>query len=104
MKKEERRKYYDAIFEGCDEKVMKLISRTIDGLIDCEIKMDEVKKLPFVEVNPKNPAKQRRTAAATVFKECFAQHTNAIRVLMKILILEKPSDADELLKRLEEFE
>ena len=99
----EKRRFYEKIFENADPAERDLIDRLIDEVVYLEETMDEMKQLPFVAVNPKNPAMQRRTPAAAVYKDCMSQYQNAIRILLNVIRKTEPSAADELMKRLEEF-
>lgn len=101
--KQDKKEFYLKIFENADEAERKLVERTIDEVIFLEEEMTELKQLPFVVVNPKNPSQQRVTPAAKVYKDCMSQHTNAIRVLLNVLRKVETSAQDELMKRLEEF-
>lgn len=65
--------------------------------------MDELKKMPFVRVSPKNPAMQKTTPASKVYKECMQSYMNAIRILLNTLRKVESSAADELIERLKEF-
>jgi hypothetical protein len=65
--------------------------------------MATLKKLEFIKVHPTNPALQKTTPAAKLYKECSQSYMNAIRILVGILHKTDSSAQDELLKRLEEF-
>ena len=102
-KQEDRRKYYDEIFKSVDETERKLVDRLIDEVVYYEDEMDRLRELPWVAVNPRNPAIQKTTAAAKVYKGIAGQYMNAIRILLNVLRKVETSEQDELLKRLEEF-
>ena len=65
--------------------------------------MERLKKMPFISVNPKNPARQKVTAAARLYKEYVTSYMNALRILLNVLRKVETSAQDELLKRLGEF-
>jgi hypothetical protein len=44
-----------------------------------------LKKLPFIRVNPDNPAEQKPTAAAKQYKEFLQQYNNCIKILISVL-------------------
>ena len=48
---------------------LELVTDIIDQIIFLEDKLTELKELPFIEVNSKNPMKQRNTPAAKMYKE-----------------------------------
>ena len=56
----------------------------IDELVFLEQQMDDLKKLPFIAVNPKNPSQQKPTAASRQYKEFLQQYNNSLRLLLKI--------------------
>jgi hypothetical protein len=50
-----------------------------------EAQLKELKKLPFIRVNPDNPAEQKPTAAAKQYKEFLQQYNNCIKILISVL-------------------
>lgn len=55
----------------------------VDEIIFLEERLVELKKLPFIKVNPKNPSQQKSTPAQKQYKELLQQYTNLIKVLAK---------------------
>lgn len=100
----DRRAEYDDIFKDVDENEKRLVDNLIDEVIYYEEQMAELKKLPFININPKNPAQQKQTAAAKLYKEMSASYMNGIRILLNILRKVESAAQDELLRRLAEFE
>lgn len=98
-----RRKQLNEIFADIDPNEKSLIDNLLDEVAFLEVRMTELKKLPFISVHPKNPALQKVTAAAKQYKECSQSYMNAIRILVSILHKVESSAQEELLKRLEEF-
>lgn len=98
-----RREELDDIFRDVDEDEKKLVNHLIDEVVFLEEQMMRLKKLPFLNVHPKNPAMQKTTPAAKQYKECAQSYMNATRILLNILRQVESSAQDELLKRLEEF-
>lgn len=74
------------IRDGTDEI---LIVSMIDEFLFLESKLDELRKLPMIKINPKNPAQQKATPASKLYKELLQQYMNILKVLMRI------SGADE---------
>lgn len=93
----------DDLFKDVDENERKLVDNLINEVIYYEEQMEALKALPFISVNPKNPAQQKTTAAAKLYKEFATSYMNAIRILLNILRKVESSAQDELLRRLEEF-
>lgn len=103
MKTEKRRAEYDAILQDVDESEKRLVDRLVDEVVWYEEQMEELKKLPFIVTNPKNPAQQKTTTAAKLYKEHATSYMNALRILLNILRKVESTAQDELLRRLEQF-
>lgn len=56
----------------------------IDELVFLEHQMTELKKYPFIAINPKNPSQQKPTAASRQYKEFLQQYNNSLRLLLRI--------------------
>ena len=93
----------EELFRDVDENEKKLADKLILEVAFYEEQMDNLKQLPFINVNPKNPAQQKTTAAARLYKEYATSYMNGLRILLNILRKVETSAQDELLKRLEEF-
>ena len=104
MKKSERRAEYDDLFKDVDDTEKRLVDHLIDEVVYYEEQMQELKRLPFIHVHPKDPAKQKTTAAARLYKEYATSYMNALRILLNILRKVESTAQDELLRRLEEFQ
>lgn len=59
-------------------------ARLIEEVLFLEEKMAELKKLPFIAYNPKNPMQQKSTPAAKQYKEFLQQYNNSLRLLFRI--------------------
>lgn len=94
---------YMALLEPLDESEKKMLEGTVRELVFMEQKMVECKKLPFISVHPRNPALQKSTVAAKLYKETSAGYMNAVRVLLSALNKVDESAENELLKKLEQF-
>lgn len=93
-----------AYFELVDEDKKQFAYDTIDEYCFFLERIDELKKLPAIEISKKNPARQRLTPAAKLIKE-YSQVIDAKRgTLLRILYRVENSAADELLAKLSEFE
>lgn len=49
-----------------------------------ETRLEELRKLPFIKVNPKNPVQQKTTPAGRQYKELLQQYINLIKALEKL--------------------
>lgn len=61
-----------------------LVDQLIDEIIFLENQLIELKKLPFISVNPKNSMQQKSTPAAKQYKEFLQQYANCIKVLARV--------------------
>jgi hypothetical protein len=59
-------------------------SQLIDEIVFIEERLKELKKLPFIAVNPKNPAQQKATPASRQYKEMLQQYNNSLRLLFRL--------------------
>lgn len=59
-------------------------AQLIDEIIFIEEQLAEVRKLPLISYNPKNPLQQRATPAAKMYKELLQQYNNSLRLLFKL--------------------
>lgn len=98
-----RREKFNNIFKDVEDNERELVDKLIDEVIFLEEKMIELKKLPFISVNPKNPALQKPTSASKLYKECSQSYMNAIRILINVLRTVESSALNDLLERLKEF-
>lgn len=82
----ERMNEINEIFKNADESIKKILKTTMDEAVFVEEQLKELKKYPFLEVNPKNASQQRQTAAAKQYKELLQQYNNCIKILLSALI------------------
>ena len=99
-KREQLRSY----FENVDEDKRSFAHDTVDEYLFFLDRIAELKKLPFIRVSKKDPARQELTPAAKLVRE-YSQAVDAKRkTLLMILYRVESSAADELLAKLAEFE
>jgi hypothetical protein len=68
----------------------------IDDVVFLEQQLDQLRKLPFMKVNPQNPAQQKPTPAAKQYKELLQQYNNCIKILTGILRKDAPEEDSPL--------
>lgn len=78
------------------DDAMELVTSVIDDVIFLEERLEELKKLPFIEVNSNNPMKQRSTPAAKQYKEFLQQYINCIKMIEAIIYRDKRLEGDEV--------
>ena len=77
------------------EESIDLVTDVIDEIIFLEGKLEELKQLPFININPKNPMQQRNTPAAKMYKEFLQQYINCIKVIEGIIYRDKRLEGEE---------
>lgn len=84
MSNTERKTELLRVFEGVkDEKGV--ILPMIDDVVFLEETLTELRKLPFMSVNPRNPAQQKATPASKQYKELLQQYNNCVKILLGVL-------------------
>ena len=78
------------------EDSLQLVDEVIDEVIFLEGKLEELKKLPFIQVNPKDASKQRSTPAAKMYKEFLQQYINCIKMIEYVIYKDKRLEVDEV--------
>lgn len=59
-------------------------TQLIDEIVFIEERLIELKKLPFININPRNPMQQKATPAAKQYKELLQQYNNSLRLLLRL--------------------
>lgn len=77
------------------EESIDLVDEVIDEIIFLEGKLQKLKRMPFIEVNPRNPTQQRNTPAAKMYKEFLQQYINCIKVIESVIYRNKKLEGDE---------
>lgn len=65
---------------GCEENARELVK----DIAFLEERMQELRKLPFIKVDPNNPERQKGTAAAKQYKDLLQQYTNSLKLFLKM--------------------
>ena len=78
------------------EDSLDLVNDVIDEVIFLEGKLTELKALPFIQFNPKNPMQQRNTPAAKMYKEFLQQYINCIKMIEYVIYKEKRLEGEEV--------
>lgn len=77
-RKEELIKY---ICKTDDDKITML--PIIEEMVFLEGRLDDLRKLPFIQIHPNDMSKQRSTPAAKQYKELLQQYTNILKIVTK---------------------
>ena len=81
---EERKKaLWEIINKAGSQNDIKAV-QLVEEIVFLEEQLKELKKLPFISVNPKNPAQQKATPASKQYKELLQQYNNSLRLLLRL--------------------
>lgn len=80
---------YKEIMELVPEDSKKLLVTVVMQMVELETRLDNLKALPFIEVHPKNPMKQRVTPAAKQYKEFMQQYINCVKAIESVIYRDK---------------
>lgn len=81
--------------------IKEVLAPTIREIVFLERQLDELRKLPFMRVNPNNPEQQKATPAARQYKEMLQQYNNCVKVVTVALTRMPHGDASPLAEFLE---
>lgn len=56
----------------------------VDEIVFIEEQLVELRKLPFININPNNPMQQKATPASKQYKEFLQQYNNSLKLLLKL--------------------
>lgn len=87
---------YDELMELIPDDSKELVKDIIEQIIFLESKLQELKKLPFLEIHPTDSSKQRNTPASKQYKEFLQQYINCIKVLESIIYRDKRLEGEEV--------
>jgi len=74
---------------------VKLVEDVIDEIVFLEGRLEALKKLPFIQVNPKNAEQQRSTQAFKQYKETLQQYTNCVKLIESVIYRDKRIESEE---------
>lgn len=85
----------DELVNIIPEDSLELVTSVIDDVIFLEERLTELKQLPFIEFDPKNPMRQRSTPASKLYKEFLQQYINCIKMIEGVIYRDKRLEGDE---------
>ena len=100
----ERLEQLQEIFGSIDDDKKQVIEPLLSDVVYMEERLAALKALPHIRVDSKNPMRQEATPAFKQWKDMQQQYLNALKVLMTALYRVESDAADELMKKLSEFE
>ena len=92
------------VFDSLDDDKKPFAYDTLDEYLYFQEQVRKLQKLPLIRVSEKNPSKQEITPAGKLLKD-YSQALDAKRAtLLRLLYRVENNAADELIKKLAEFE
>lgn len=85
----------DELVKIIPEESLELVTSVIDDVVFLEERLEELKKLPFIQVDPHNSMRQRGTPAAKQYKEFLQQYINCIKVIEAVIYRDKKLEGEE---------
>ena len=81
----ERKEELLKAFAEVDDSVREIVVPMIDDVVFLEEQLVALRGLPFLRVHPTDPAQQKPTTAAKMYKELLQQYNNCIKILCGVL-------------------
>lgn len=100
----ERLEQLQEIFDSIDDDKKQVIAPLLCDVVYMEERLADLKALPHMRVDKRNPLRQEATPAFKQWKDLQQQYINAIKVLLTALYRVESDAADELMKKLSEFQ
>lgn len=95
------------LIDNNNTKSVKVISEIIDDFVFLEEQLKELRKLPQILINKENPALQKLTPAAKLYKEYLVQYSNLVKIILSAIDEEVTEDEESVIsqffKNQEEF-
>ena len=73
-----------------------MVREVVDEVVFLEARLTELKKLPFIQIHPTDPAVQRATPASKQYKEFLQQYINCIKMIEYVIYKDKRLEGDEV--------
>lgn len=86
----------DELLSIIPEDTKPMVREVVDEIVFLEDRLTELKKLPFISVNPKNAMQQRNTPAAKLYKEFLQQYINCVKMVEYVIYKDKRLDAEDV--------
>ena len=90
-RKEELLQLFDQV-----EDTKGIIRPMSDDVVFLEEQLQELRKLPFIRVNPNDFSQQKPTPAAKQYKELLQQYNNCVKILTGIIRKDTPEEESPL--------
>ena len=77
------------------EESQALVMPTLEEVVFLELRLQELKKLPFIKINPNNPEMQKSTPASKMYKELLQQYINCIKMIESVIYRDNRLDSTD---------
>ena len=84
----------DDYLEKIPEELKEYGESVLDSLTFLKKHLNELQKLPFIEVHPTRPEKQRQTVAAKQYHDYLQSYNNMLVVFMKLMNFQNINGAE----------
>lgn len=96
MENEKRAEELKALCAELDDNAKTATVQLIDEILFLEKSLQQLREYPFIMVNPNNPAQQKQTPAAKMYKEFLQQYNNCIKILISVTNKESGGETSPL--------
>ena len=96
MENEKRAEELKALCAELDDNAKTATNQLIDEILFLEKSLQQLRSMPFISVNPKNPVQQKQTPAAKMYKEFLQQYNNCIKILISVTNKESGGETSPL--------
>ena len=86
----------DELIKLIPEESVPLLTNIVDDIINLEERLEYLRSLPPIDVNPKNPLQQRATPASKLYKEFLQQYVNCVKAVEYVIYKDKRLEGDEV--------
>ena len=94
----DRREALMKVVAEIDDGKRQVVIGLVEDMLFLESRLPELRKLPFIQVNPSNPAQQRVSPAGKQYKELLQQYNNTVKIMCSAL-KKGDSESESTLRR-----
>ena len=81
----DRKSELQKLCSSLDDAAKTTTAPLIEEIVYLENELENLRSLPKISVNPNNPAQQKATPAAKLYKEFLQQYNNCIKIMLGAL-------------------
>ena len=78
--------------------------KLVDEMVFLENRLEQLRALPMIKVDPENPERQKATPASKQHKDCLASYTLVVKTIEKAIGVDEADDSGPLRKWLNAHE